>query len=331
MSAHESSESTLETAAGVAGESTTEAFKLLGNETRLAILLALWEAYEPFAEDNTVSFSELRNRVGMRDSGHFNYHLEKLTDHFVEAVADGYQLRDAGHKLVRTVIAGTGIEESALGLTEIDISCHRCGEHPVRIGYEKESLYLTCSECEGFTTTEEFPRGILAIWDFDPAGLARRNPQQLFVAGLIRDKNHLRQMEAGICPACSGAVDSSLRICEEHTPESGKVCPHCEMQDSVRVRYRCTVCKNWDAVPVQATVKNHPAVISFLHERDVDMTFDIDDVETSKRTWELFWELDHALISADPIRIRVVVPCQGDELHLLLDEELDVIEVSERN
>ncbi|MEF8791004.1 MAG: ArsR family transcriptional regulator, partial [Haloarculaceae archaeon] len=74
-----------------AGARATEAFELLGNETRLAILVALWEQYEPFGRDGAVRFSELRARVGTADSGRFNYHLDRLDDHFVESTDDGYR------------------------------------------------------------------------------------------------------------------------------------------------------------------------------------------------------------------------------------------------
>ena len=64
MVSSDASESPLTTAAGAVGPETTEAFGLLANETRLAIMLALWEAYDPHAEDNAVGFTELRGRVG---------------------------------------------------------------------------------------------------------------------------------------------------------------------------------------------------------------------------------------------------------------------------
>lgn len=49
-----------------------EAFAVLGNEIRVDILRALWEAGEPLA------YSELQERIGVCDSGRFNYHLRKL-------------------------------------------------------------------------------------------------------------------------------------------------------------------------------------------------------------------------------------------------------------
>ena len=38
-----------------AGERASEAFELLGNETRLEILLALWESIDPFDEEDAVT------------------------------------------------------------------------------------------------------------------------------------------------------------------------------------------------------------------------------------------------------------------------------------
>jgi hypothetical protein len=66
----------------------------------LSILLGLWEAFEPFTEENAVSFSELRDRVGTRDSGQFNYHLDQLTGHFIRATDSGYELRGSDHNNV---------------------------------------------------------------------------------------------------------------------------------------------------------------------------------------------------------------------------------------
>lgn len=99
-------ESPLEATAGVAGPRASDAFELLANETRLAILLALWEAYEPFGTGGGLTFSELRDRVGMRDSGQFNYHLGKLEGEFVQSTDGGYKLRPAGEKITRAVIGG---------------------------------------------------------------------------------------------------------------------------------------------------------------------------------------------------------------------------------
>ena len=59
-------------------DETEEAFTALSDATRIGILRTLWDA-----EDHEATFTELREAVGMRDSGQFNYHLDKLTGRFV--------------------------------------------------------------------------------------------------------------------------------------------------------------------------------------------------------------------------------------------------------
>lgn len=69
-----------------------EVFELLGNDIRLRIVRELCTA-EPGC---AVPFSRLRERVGVRDSGKFNYHLGRLRGPLVEKREDGYALTAAG-------------------------------------------------------------------------------------------------------------------------------------------------------------------------------------------------------------------------------------------
>lgn len=321
--------SPLDAAAGAAGSHATEAFKLLGDKTRLAILLALWEAYDPDGTDTGMSFSALYDRVAVSDSANFTYHLDKLTDHFVEKTDEGYKLRNAGLVIVRAIIAGAGIEQPSVSPTRLDILCNRCGQARVELSYQDEATYLTCLECEGFMTGEEYPRGTIAKFWFDPAGVTRRQPSELLAASLIGTEYRTQMMKAGVCPTCSGPIDGSLRLCEEHEPEPGGVCSVCGTHDSVRVRYVCSVCKYRNRRPVELTVVDHPAVIAFYDEHDVDTRWDVNDPEECIHKLQLLWEMEHTLTSTDPVRISVSVRCEGDELQLTLDEDLDIIQVIE--
>jgi hypothetical protein len=75
-----------------------EVFTLIADENRLAIVRALAEA--PAEGDSTaLSFPALRDRVGMRDSGQFNYHLENLVCQFAQETDEGYRLRFPGSLL----------------------------------------------------------------------------------------------------------------------------------------------------------------------------------------------------------------------------------------
>lgn len=329
--------SPLEQAAGKAGPGAIQAFSLLGNETRLAILLALWEAYEPRHAENAVSFSELQERVGVRDSGQFNYHLEKLVGHFVVARDDGYLLRQVGLEVVQTIISGTGLQEVHLRPFELDLSCHRCGAEPITLGYEDDYIQLICTVCEGVMSSDyggygssltHQSKGTLATLHLTPAGLANRTRPELLITSFINTRGDFQKHRAGVCSRCSGSVDSSLQVCDEHQASQTAVCPNCGYLDSVRIHSTCTVCKHSSGYPIGLQVLDHPSTVSFYREHGVDMRFESADVDRFTEKWELFWEIDHRLISTDPVRIRVTVPCNGDELRLMLDRDLNVIETS---
>lgn len=331
MASPDTGKAPLEAVAGAAGPQVVTALKLLGDETRLAILMALWEAHEPYGPVGTMSFSELYERVAIRDSANFTYHLDKLTDHFVEKTTKGYQLRNAGLILVRTIIAGTGLEGSETPATELDISCTRCGQARMKISYRDGAIYIMCPECEGYATTEQLPHGTIAVFEFDPAGLAGRSPLELLAAAAIRSRNNFRMMMEGVCPSCSGPINASLRLCEDHDIGTSEVCPNCGTRDSARVRHICQVCKRKSSRPVELTVAEHPAVISFYDEHYIDIRRDIDDTEGFVRGAQLIWAMDHTIVSMDPVRIRVTIPCEDEELHLMLDANRDVIDISEDN
>lgn len=325
-------ESPLDAAAGAAGPHAVEAFKLLGDETRLAILLALWEAYDPTAEEQTVPFSALYDRLSVRDSGTFTYHLDKLVGQFVEQTDGGYRLRNAGLKIVRSVIAGVGLEQPRIPPTEIPRTCHRCGGQ-VELSYEDERLYQICNDCDGNigpTSTERAPEGTLIVYDnFDPAGLTHRTPSEVFVAGTIEYHRAVTLLIRGVCPECSGPVEESLHICESHEADPGELCSTCGTCNEARVGYVCSVCKYSGTYPAWVAVFDHPAIVAFYHEHGFDMTFGLEDPEDCGRVWERLVR-DQSLVSDDPVRIQVSVEYDGDEMQLTLDGDLDVVEISER-
>jgi DNA-binding transcriptional ArsR family regulator len=73
-----------------------ETFGLLSDETRVQILVALAAASE-----RALSFSDLRARVGVADSGQFNYHLDRLCGRLVARTGDGYALTETGAAVAR--------------------------------------------------------------------------------------------------------------------------------------------------------------------------------------------------------------------------------------
>jgi len=217
----ESTESPLEAAAGTVGQDAIDAFALLGHETRLAILLAIWEDHDLEADDNAVAFSRIFERVGHDDPGNLRYHLEKLEGQFVRQRTDrgGYELRVPAQKLVRAVIAGAGVHDERREPTEIDQSCPFCGA-PTVMSYREGILFWACHECGGMTPGQDFasfdPPGPLTAHPFDPAGLREWTPEELWAASLVVGWRRLRSMFDGACPSCSSPVDRWFDWCPDH-------------------------------------------------------------------------------------------------------------------
>lgn len=299
-----------------------EAFALLGDETRVAILRALWEAHDPFAGDDAVSFSDLRERVGDVDSARFNYHLDRLTGHFVDRTDDGYELRRKGLAFVYAIVAGTANEDPVLEPRAVDVSCPMCGARTT-VRYEDEYLYHVCTECDGHATAvDDFPRGTLSIHPLSPAGLTDRDPGEALRAARTVAKHRRAMVIEGVCPECTAAIDTRVRVCEDHDAADGP-CDECGGSEPTTVECACSTCKFAWRLGVGLTVATHPAVVGFHYEHGIE--FDAADPDAAARIRE--WET--SLVAADPLEIRVTIPLDDDALELTLDEDLDVVDVRE--
>jgi hypothetical protein len=320
--------SAFEAGTSSAGADAIEAFELVGSEPRLAILLALWEAYDPYAEDNAIPFSVLRKRVSVRDPGQFNYHLGKLTGQFVRKTEDGYELHPSGLHLVQTIIAGTGMQKATIPQTEIGSECLRCGA-PTAISYRDGWLYYVCTECEGFFSgSSGQPEGILFSQAFPPAGLSNRSLEDVFVAGVFRLLQAFSMEMGGVCPRCSGVIATTFEICEDHDSPPDEVCHRCQRQYDIAIKWACTVCKYRGVAPPSVVAMVHPAVVAFYHDHGIDVGYTIDDFESSKRLLTLLRDHEQELLSTDPVRVLVTIRYRGDELQLTFDEAMHVVERS---
>lgn len=319
-------DSPLNAAAGAAGPETTQAFELLANETRMAILLALWEAHRPFTAGTGVSFSQLRDLVGVQDSGQFNYHLGKLEGRYVTSTEEGYKLTPAGNKITRAVIAGVGLQSPTLEPTEIDMTCPLC-EAATEVTYRDGRLFQRCTECDGkYAQTDEFPEGTLFSWRFEPAGLSNRSPEEIWAACSKGMLQRSLAMIDRVCPECSGTVTAELEVCEDHDPGADDICEHCGREREILALLQCTVCKYSTGGTPGALVTQHPAVISFYYDHGVELQYGM-DFRKVKRLLDLGESHEERVVSNDPLRIQVTVEYEGDELSLELDDQLQVLEV----
>ena len=325
---------TAETDDGSATLSPEAAFAILGNGTRLEIIKALWELYDPdnpanvvkFSElydsDASVPFSELYDRVGYGDTGNFNYHLEQLVGHFVRRTDSGYELTQAGFEVAQSVITGTVREHPDFDTSEIEQACPRCGASIVT-DYENHHLTVSCSRCAGIWQNSTGEEGVLFTLPLPPTGLSSRTPEQAFHATLAFNLTRIQSFISGVCPDCSSAVEQSLDVCESHEPRDDGGCPQCHRQHAVEVSEVCRQCKAVARGPLTIAILAHPAVTAFYYDHGIEHRF---------ASWETFrraQSVEEEILETEPLRIRATVPYESDRLRLTLDGTLDVVEAVE--
>jgi hypothetical protein len=275
------------------GLSPDEAFWLLGDQMRVAILRAVWVSSE---EPNT--FSEIRERIGSPDSGKFNYHLNKLVGHFLSKAEGGYRLTQAGREVVRAVMAGTITQHAAVGPSPIDAQCADCGGTLV-VRYDEYGI-IECEDC-----------GELVMWnEFPPAGLDTRSPEE-FASTFDRwTRVRFGLAMDGICPNC--ACEMTMEILDNAA----------EGVDDIATMHRCENCKYEARVPLFGHVVSHPATISFFYDRGVDVT-----ELPYWRMRSLAREFTEEVISQNPWTVKITMRFDEHTLELTLDERMDVVDV----
>jgi hypothetical protein len=133
-------------------------------------------------------------------------------------------------------------------------------------------------------------------------------------------------MMKGVCPECAGRVAVSHDVCPEHERGESGLCPDCDSRFEVWSVYECEHCAYRRRAPMWFAVLVHPTVISFYHDHGLEET-----VPFRKLTWDnarFVEDITEAVLETDPYRFRVTVSVGDDDLHVELNEGLDVTDVS---
>lgn len=223
-----------------------DSFGLLADETRLDIIEALAEASKKPTGDRAFTFSELQDETGVKDSGQFNYHLNKLVGRFIEKTEAGYRLNYAGIQVAGAVLSGfyrdPGESISAHELW----SCPLC-EEPVEATYEMGLLQVGCANDHTFA-------------DLVPPRVFEDRDIEIVVETVaIAAVGRLRQAQRGCCPLCFGHVEWSI-------VEPGGDGPP---TDATLLQGQCRTCGVPYAAHPGTFVLWDPAVQSRLHEYGV--------------------------------------------------------------
>jgi|AntRauMinimDraft_4_1070384.scaffolds.fasta_scaffold00029_48 DNA-binding transcriptional ArsR family regulator len=274
-------------------EATADAFGVLADPVRVEILAALWEA-----EEAPLQYSALLEDVGVQDSGRFNYHLTKLTDHFVAKTDAGYRLRPSGLLVVNAIYAGSYVDAPVRGGLDVGGACPACGGDLVG-EYDEGMFRVTCAACG----TQAF------MLSFPPRGVERRDDDELLHAVSVHARSHTRRANSGLCPFCGGSMDGTLELDADSS-----------LPASTLVLRECDNCGVTNRSSVGFAVLEHPAVAGFLHEHGVP---------ADAPPWHFEWCLESDAVtvaSRDPPRVTVAVAVEGAEtvLQVTVDERGNV-------
>jgi DNA-binding transcriptional ArsR family regulator len=301
-----------------AGPAPDEAFATLGNETRMAILGALGDSGGP------LSFSELHDRVEVADSGQFNYHLDRLVDHFVRRSDEGYELQRAGERVAEAVLSGAVTEAPVLEPTEVDQSCQYCGA-PVGVQYREEEVTLFCTECPGIYGEQVGPedRGLIGTLFLPPAGVEGRTATELVQVAHVWGGLAMISAASCVCPVCSAAIERSVRVCEDHA-RTDEVCESCGGRYAVGVRVRCTNCIYDRAGAFGAALLANLDLLQFMTAHGINP---VD--QSSRSVVGAAMDYEEEVVSTEPFEARFTYTVGGDAITLTVDDDLSVVDVSE--
>jgi ribosomal protein S27E len=277
----------------------TEAFGLLSDGTRLAVLRELYAA----GPGASVRFSALHDAVDYDDSAGFNYHLQQLVPRFVRRTDDGYRLSAAGVRVVRAVRAGLYARGEPFGPVPVEGSCRDCGEAALTASYESELFSVDCGACGARVVSAQAP----------PSLVGPREP-----AGAVAAFDRWSRAEAdraleGLCPRCGGPLDPAV------DPD-----PSLDRFDALP-RLDCTVCGNRVVVSFGSVAVRDPNLRAFLDRHGVDLR--------SRPYWAVpqLVSGEHTTVeSRDPWRVRVSFPAGEETCDVTVDGSLAVVETTDR-
>lgn len=301
-----------------------DAFAALGNETRIQILQALAEP------DSPLSFTEVRDRVGIRQGGQFNYHLDKLVGHFVRKTDDGYTLRPAGRRVIEAVLSGVVTDPVKTLPTRIDNTCPFCGE-TVLASYYAENLMLLCPGCPGrYGLLPDLPGlgfppdeyGHLGRLPLPPAGIQNRSLEAAWRSAWIWANLEFISMSTGVCPRCSGAPEYEIAVCDSH-PEEG-FCEDCESRFTVLGLAICRTCNYEVGGQFSLFLMDSLELLAFLASNGRNPVSP--DDKTPPKLNTVHAQYAEEVLSPEPFEARFTFTIGDDALTLTVDDDLTVVE-----
>ncbi|QPV61546.1 helix-turn-helix transcriptional regulator [Halosimplex litoreum] len=286
-----------------------DALRALGNEHRLAILLALGDR-EVATQTNGLElpFSELYDAVPVENTSQFSYHLSKLVGPFVAETDAGYRLTYAGDKIVRAVRSGLYETTPSFDPIAVAGACVVCGTSDLGARLDDERFVVSCRACDRTLLSDSFPR----------SQASERSPDEVVASFGYRIWSTYVLIRGDVCPECFGRVDRRVDAHESHeTPGDAGQYTFAAI---------CRTCDFTIHLPIEVPAVFHPRASAFLWDHEIPLP------ETP--LWELFglfvseeWTTD--VRSADPVDARFELDFEGDTLALAMDDSFAVTPVDD--
>lgn len=298
-----------------------QAFSALGHEVRVKILQRLGEA------DGILTYTELREQVGLSQGEHFNYHLDQLVGHFVAKTQDGYDLHPAGRRVVEAVLSGAITEAPVTERTSIDASCQLCSA-PIEVRYYRDRVETYCTECRGIWGNDKHQstdhiEGYLGRREIPPAGLKNRSAGELYRAAWIWQTLKFHAISNEICPACSATLDIDLTVCAEHGPADGR-CEQCDRRYAALLQTACPNCifevNSTAAVAVAAT---NTDLLDLLTAKGLNPI----SPDSIAKVQHVYSDFEEKIISTAPFEGEFTFTVDGDQITFAVDDSMCITDV----
>lgn len=278
-----------------------DTYAALTDETRVRILVALAEQYDEAWSSGWFSFSELRDRVGVKDTSRFSYHLDELQDEFVQKVDGRYRPRVAALEIVSAIRAGTYDDETVtIGRQQTEHECPHC-EQPLVASYRDHHLSVGCPT-----------HGAAVALPIPPRAVADRTLKEVIDLSLRKHACDVRLLRSGVCTHCWGSANLSF--------PRGSVPDSYLIDDVPYATAACDACWLSYPIPVAHTVLGHPAVDTLYADHGLTPT------DAQVGSFDLARVSDVVQSHSEPPAAKVTIELGDDSLVFQLDTTCGIID-----
>lgn len=285
-----------------------EAFRTLGDPTRIAVLRTFAEAVDemeasPGGSLPELSFSELYDRVEVDSTSRLSYHLDELDGTFLRRTDDGWKFTFAGESVTRLVLSEAYVGDVAFEPVATSGRCLNCGAEQLEARVDDCALLHRCRNCDA-------KMGGLSV---TPAQVRGRDPEALLDSVKTTTVELFRQYRNGVCTECGGVVDVDVSA-EQFVEDASEL-------DRLLASGRCRECLQGLNGPLPMWLANHPASVAFHWDHGVDvLSLGVRDV--GEKLGEGEWAADR--VGTDPDEYEVTYRVGASVLRLVVDDELTV-------